>query len=127
MTEGHIPKKAVINPKADRNGNTFAQLSIEVASGDFEGKTVQMNYLPLPKVVTEGMSKAERIKASDLGVPFQRFCRAFKITGHMPTDREAWQDWISQFYESHGKFTVRNQEYPEGSGRMRSGVSDFIF
>ena len=150
MSEGHIPvgsgdlpidvtpldesavyngilKRVVISPRLDKNGNTFCQATFEVADGDFEGKTVMMNYLPLPTLVDADMSKADRIRTRDRGVPFERFCRAFKISGDMPSNHEEWQDWISQFYESMGKFTIRNQEFPEGSGRLRSGVSDFIF
>ena len=129
-----VLKKATLSPKTDKNGNMFCQLQLEVASGDFEGKTVMMNYLPLPTLVTSDMSKGERIKAQDRSVAFERFCRAFKISGKMPAvshsdvdSLNAWQDWASQFYESQGKFTIRNQEFPEGSTRLRSGVSDFIF
>lgn len=127
-------RRASVSPKPDRNGNVFCALQLEVAQGDFEGVTVQMNYLPLPQALSSDMTKAQKIKAQNLSAPFGRFCRAFKIHGMIPpvslTDPRSvgiFQEWITQFYDSIGKFTVRNQEFPEGSGRMRSGVSDFVF
>ena len=127
-------RKATINPKVDKNGYIFAALQLEITDGDYEGRTVMMNYLPLPTPFTDDMSKAERIKAQDKSTTFARFCRAYGIKGKMPAvalhDRDSiasWQEWVTRFYGNNGKFTVRNQEFPEGSGRLRSGVSDFVF
>ena len=157
MAEGHIPinpedlpidtvameesnvytgflRKAVVSPKPDKNGWVFCALQIEVAEGDYEGRTVGMKYLPLPGEITEGMNKAQRIRAMDKAVSFGRFCRAFTVKGRMPIvsfsepdSIQEWQTWIEQYYDNQGKFTVRNQEWPEGSGRVRSGIADFVF
>lgn len=129
-----VLNKSTISPKLDKKGNIFASVQIEVSLGDFEGRTVMLNYLPLPVPIREDMSKGERIRAQDRAVAFARFCRAFRITGNMPSvsfaapdSITAWQEWIEKFYGNNGKFTVKNQEFPEGSGRLRSGVNDFVF
>jgi len=129
-----ILKQVVINPKLSKKQQIiFCMASLEVAEGDYEGRTVNHNYIPLPVAVTPDMNKAQRIRAIDLSVPFRRFSAAFRITGIIPpvkslADAEgirAWHEWISKFYGNQAKFQIRNQEFPEGSGRMRSGVSDF--
>jgi hypothetical protein len=126
--------RAALSPKLDKNGNTFCSIQVAVLEGDFEGRTVNRNYLALPVAIHQDMSKRERIKAQDLAVSFARFCRAFGIKGKMPAanlgnaeSTAEWQEWISQFYGNTGRFTVQNQEFPENSGRMRSGINDFIF
>jgi len=126
--------RVTLSPKLDKRGGMFSAVQVEVLEGDFEGFTVMQNYLPLPVAVDESMPKAERLRAMARGVSFERFCRAFGIKGAMPIPRlgdsescTAWQDWIATFYGNNGKFTVKNQEFPEGSGRQRSGVSDYVF
>ena len=129
-------KKIVLNPKRSKEGTgvVFCKIQCEVAGGDFEGAFLPLNYLPLPIPLESDMSKGERYQATRTSVAFGRFCRAFKITGEVPgvdladvDSINAWQDWASQYYESTGKVTIRNQEFPPGSGRMQSGINDFIF
>ena len=128
-------RRATVSPKPSKGGLVFAALQFEVAEGDFEGRTVMMQYMPLPVKVTDTMNKAQRIRAIDAThVPFGRFARAFgiksnnmpEVTLAAPDSLGRWQEWISQFYDQTGKFTIRNQEFPEGSGRLRSGVNDFV-
>jgi hypothetical protein len=132
-----VLKKVVLNPKRSNpkdgsEGVIFCKLQCEVVGGDFDGAFLPLNYLPLP-VLPVG-TKGEIYKATKTSVPFGRFCRAFKITGEVPPvnlgdidSMNRWQDWISQFYESTGKVTIRNQEFPAGSGRSQSGINDFLF
>ena len=127
-------KAAAISTKLDKKGNVYAAIQVEVVDGDFEARTISMNYLALPVLITQDMSKGERIRAMDKGVTFERFCRAFGIKSKMPavalgdvSTLEAWKEWVEKFYGNIGKFTVRNQEFPEGSGRVRSGINDFVF
>lgn len=127
--------KATLSPKRDKNGNAYCAIQVAITEGDFEGKTVMRNYLALPTAITEDMTKRDRIKAQDNAVAFARFARAFGLKGNMPgigatfdaSNVESWQSWIALAYGNTGKITVQNQEYPEGSGRMRSGINDFIF
>lgn len=127
-------KKVVVNPTRAKNDVVFCKVTFEVTGGDYEGALLNLNYLPLPLPVDSGMTRGELFRANRNNVPFGRFARAFKIDGTVPEvdllDQQSisdFQDWIAQFYESQGKVTIRNQEYPEGSGKMRSGVNDFIF
>jgi len=135
-----ILRQVVINPKLSKKQQlVFCMAHIEVADGDYEGRTVNHNYIPLPINVTQDMSKAQRIRAMDISTAWGRFQNAFRITGDIPTlplvgyekflqnaeGIRAWHEWVSKFYGNQGKFQIRNQEFPEGSGRMRSGVSDF--
>ncbi len=126
--------RATVSPKLDKNGYAYASVQVEITEGDFEGRSVSMNYLPLPVALSPDMTKSQRIRALDKSVSFARFARAFSIHGNMPavdhSDPDTismWQEWVEKFYGNGGKFTVRNQEFPEGSGRMRSGIADFIF
>lgn len=129
-----ILERAAIATKLDKRGGPFASLQFTIADGDYEGRTVMLNYLPLPIPLSEDMTKAEMIRTRDRGVMMGRFARAFHLRGPMPSvtelnDRGAideWHDWIAQFYGNVGRLTVRNQEFPEGTGRMRSGVLDFV-
>jgi hypothetical protein len=127
-------KKITLARKKDKNGKTYCALQIEVVDGDFEGYTVMRNYLPLPIAVTEDMNKAQRIRAQQTSVDFGRFARAFGLKGEMPhvdpfsDDSVAnWQEYMDQFIGRTGKFTIENQEFPEGSGRQRPGIRDFVF
>lgn len=124
-------------PKDGSTGLIFCKIQTEVAEGDFEGAFLPMNYLPLPFHITSDMKKGEIYKATKANVPFGRFCVGFHITGPIPLEDEvnlldsesinAWQDWISRFYESRAQVTIKNQEYPEGTGKLSSYVNDFIF
>jgi|SRR5882724_1738698 len=125
--------KGIVNPKADKSGFIFCKLQYEVAEGDYEGMTVMQNWLRLPVALTANPSKKELVQKTNMNAPFGRFCRAFRITHVMPPVRledresiEAWQEWIEKAYGNIGKVTIQNQEFPEGSGRMRSGIADFV-
>lgn len=127
-------EKVVVSARPSKNGVLFCAVQCAVSQGDYEGVTVTINYLPLPIAVHPNASKKEKIYAQNTSAAFGRFCRSFKIKGEIPkvslSDSESvqrFQEFISKFYGNEGKFMIRNQEFPEGSGRMRSGVSDFVF
>ena len=72
--------------------------------------------------------------AQNNNAAFSRFAKSFKISGPIPPvslehpeSIQAFQDHISKAYGNRGKFMVQNQEFPQGSGRMRSSISDFVF
>ena len=126
--------KATLSPKLDKRDDMFCAVQVAVMEGDFEGRTVMLNWLLLPIPLSPDMNKRERVQAIDKSTSFGRFAKSFGIKGKIPSvdirnseSVSEWQDWISQFYGNQGKFTVRNQEFPEGSGRMRSGINDFVF
>ena len=122
--------RMTLAPKTDKNGNLYCSIATVVQGGDYDGQTIGRGYLAIPRAITEDMSKSERIKAQNAAAPFARFCRSFKIDGQMPglslSDHEAWDHWASQQIGRLGKFSVQNQEYPEGSGQFRSGINDFV-
>lgn len=127
-------KRATVSPKPNKSGAVYCAIQLEVADGDYEGMIVMMNHLPLPVPITPDMRKSERIKAHNQAVSFGRFVRAFGINDALhyvslsdPESIREWHEWIEKFHGNSGKFTVKNQEFPEGSGRLRSGVSDFVF
>ena len=127
-------KRATLSPKLSKKDVLFCSAQFEIVEGDYEGATLMINYLPIPIAITPDDSKAARFQKSRLNEAFGRFCRAFKIVSKMPpvsiTDPESysrWQEWISEFYENTGKVTIQNQEFPVGSGRLRSSVNDFVF
>lgn len=117
--------------KLDKRGGMYASIQIEVTEGEFEGRTVMMNYLALPMKIDPDATRAERIKALDRAVTFGRFSKAFKVKGTIPyadglEGAQGWNNWMETFLGNGGKFTISNQEYPEGSGRIRSGIADFV-
>lgn len=126
--------KVALSPKLSKNGVMFCAIQVVVNDGDYEGNTVMLNYLPLPIARTPQMSKRDAIYAQGISAQFARFCSAFKIKGSMPPVRSLddaesvaiWSEWANQFVGHVGKFTIKNQEFPEGSGRLRAGISDFI-
>lgn len=126
--------KVGLSPKPDRHGSVYCQLQTTVCEGDDEGYTLAMNYLPTPVYVDADATARERKKAARINFMFERFCRSFKITGKLPEVRltdyesmEAFKNLMSQHIGNVGKVTAQNQEFPEGSGRVRSSIRDFIF
>lgn len=126
--------KVTLSPKLDKSGGIFCAVQVVVNEGDFEGRTVRSNWVPLPMAVPEDATKRDKILAADRAVMFGRFCRSFGIRGNMPEVRlvdsesvTAWNEWIGKFYGNVGRVTIRNQEFPSGSGRMNAGINDFIF
>lgn len=129
-----VLKKFVINPRRSKEGTgvIFGKVTCEVSDGDFEGATLMSNYLPLP-IGSDGTKRGDFL-AQKNNAQFGRFCATFRIKGQMPavdlndaSSVEAFNDWISQYYEASGKVTIRNQEFPAGSNRYQSGISDYIF
>lgn len=123
-------EKIGLSPKTDKNGNVYCQIQTVVTEGDYEGETLGRNYLPLPKPVHDDMTKAERIKAMNLGVDFQRFCRSFGIKSAMPEviagdadTAQKWQEWADTFVGNIGVVTIENSEF---NGRQRSSIRDFV-
>lgn len=127
--------KVTLSPKRDKNGYCYCAIQVIVADGDFEGKTVTMNYLPLLVPFEPGMSKREMIAAQDKSAVFARFAKAYKVGGPIayvtdPTDpeqRERFTEWMSKYIGNTGKVTVVMNEFPVGSGRRRPNINDFVF
>ena len=131
--------RITLSPKPSKNNMIYCAIGITVTEGDFEGKTATSNYLPIPVSVPENATKKERIQILDNNQTFMRFVRSFGIGGKMPpvwvnevggvdTDAlQTWNDWAST-YKGHScrGFTIRNQEFPEGSGRLRPNIVDFV-
>ncbi len=129
-----ILEKATVSMKLSKKDVLYCAVQVSIPDGDYEGMVVSLNYLALPIGLPADASKKEKIHAQNLGAPFARFLRSFKITAIMPPvslgrpdSLQAWQDWVAKAYGNRGKIMIKNQEFPEGSGRMRSGISDFVF
>lgn len=127
-------EKVVVASKLSKRGVVYCAVQVSIPEGDYEGMTVALNYLPLPIGVRSDATKKEKIAAQNQSAAFGRFCRSFKITGQVPAVSLAsaesinrFHDFMSKFYGNRGKVMIRNQEFPEGSGRQRSGISDFVF
>lgn len=127
-------RKLTVSPKPDKNGNVFCQVQSSVAEGDYEGQPLSANYIPMPQHWDDSMSKSEQIRRKNLSVAFGRMCRTFKIDTPVPPvnlgnpdSLRAFQEWGEYHYGKLGKCSVKNQEFPEGSGRLRSSISDFVF
>jgi hypothetical protein len=123
-------KRIGLATKFDKGGYLYCNLLTEVVGGDYEGKPLSANYIPLLVPINEDMTKGERIKAQDKSVAFARFARAFKIDNapivESPADQERFNQWADMHIGKTGKVTISNQEFPEGSGRMRSSIKDFV-
>lgn len=123
-----------IGARLSKAGVAFGQVRFEVIDGDFEGYQIALNYMPLPVSVNEDMPKATKIKLINQNSMFAKFARAFGIKGPLPAfnfqdldTHKAYVEHIAQFYGNDGQLTIQNQEFPEGSGRLRPGVRDFVY
>lgn len=159
MSDGHIPvnaedlpidavmlddslvyrmslQKAMFPVKKSKKDVLFIGMSFQVVEGDYEGQTVNLNYMPLPVPVFEDMKKSDRIQAQNNSAAFGRFCRAFGIRGSLDElykvtledqdSQRAASEWFDKHIGKVGSVTIANQEFPEGSGRQRSSVKDFV-
>lgn len=123
--------------KADKNGNPYYAIMVEVLEGDFEGRMVMDNYIREPKTPeefaaerveleggTEEVTKRDRIRSEDVSVKFGRFSRSFGLKGEVNFDDEHWFD--KYVNDAIGSFTINNQEFPQGSGTLRAYVADYM-
>ena len=121
--------KIALSLKRDKNNMMFCAVEVSVTEGDYEGKTLNRNYLRLPIAPRDGSAK-EMNRVKDMNEQFGRFCRAFKISGTPPEllfgDAESmarWHDFMSQFYGNQALVTIKNEEY---QGRVTSRLNDFV-
>lgn len=107
------------NLAEDKNGKPYLAVNIEVTQPEeWVGKRVNDNYLPIPGAVTPQMKAGERRQVEERGVRFARFCKAFNPPRPVNTET---------MLGATGKFTIRNEEFPEGSGEMRPRVSGYVY
>jgi hypothetical protein len=120
-----------LSPKLDKRGNNYFSVQCEVLEpDDFAGKTVMHQYIPVPVELMENDDKATRMRKLDSSVSMGRFCKAFDIKNPGVVEEsgpERWNAILQANIGNVGKFSVRNQEFPEGSGRIRSSINDFVF
>lgn len=131
-------KRIAISPKADKNNKAYCAVMVEVVSGDFEGATLVKNYLQMPWYLRpEVMTKRELYAATKQTEQFGRLAKCFKFKGSLPPElipgadnyeavRAAWDEYFKMFYDNVGSVTIENSEFPQGSGRKRSALLDFI-
>lgn len=131
--EGTLERVAIAL-KLDKNDNIYCSVKCSIVNNDvYEGLDVTLNYLRLPVAVPPDAGKKQRVRAQVHNAPFGRFVRAFKLKGVVPavTDirddaqREAFTAWIESHYGNVGAFSVANEEFPVGSGRISSKIKDF--
>ncbi len=128
--------KIAVSSKLSKKDVLYCAVQCTVSAGDYEGMTVTINYLPLPVAAGPNASKKMKIQAQNTSAAFGRFRKSIKIpdSAVIPTVRlsepqtiQAFQDFMAKYYGNSCKFMIKNQEFPEGSGRKRSGLSDFVF
>jgi len=132
-----------------QKGVAFCQAQFEVVSGDYEGYTVFLNYLPIPvPIPAEGdlitlvdgsqrsATKGDRIRAINNNIAFAKMAQVFGVDKSMPAldprsieSRDAWLAWAQEQVDRGlvGKISIKNQEFPTGSGRRTPNVNDFVF
>lgn len=117
--------------KMDKNDTMFFGVSCVVVDGDYEGMTLQRNYIRVPISLTQDSTKRERIQAQNHNRDFSRFAKCFKLRGIVPEvvdmrdeqGRALLKEYLEQAVGSRGGVTVENSEF---MGRMRSAVQDFV-
>lgn len=131
--EGTLEKVAIAL-KLDKNDNIYCSVKCSIVNNDvYEGLDVTLNYLRLPIPIAPDAGKKLRVRAQVHNAPFGRFVKAFKLKGVVPEvndvrnneQREKFTQWIESFYGNQGAFSVSNEEFPVGSGRMSSKIKDF--
>jgi len=108
-----------IKPSAspDKNGNMFFGIKVEVTEPeDRRGQKVTDNYIPVPPEVEGSSTDSERRAAMDVGVRLGRLATAAKIN----------TDDTDDLLGAEIQFTVKNEEYPEGSGQQMPKVLDYM-
>ena len=112
-----IVRKADLSETTDKNGNQFLKLQIEVMEPEeFAGKKVFDNYIPIPGEIDPSLSGVRRQRALEVGVRLGRLAASARVKG----------DDTDDLIGAEVSFTVQNEEYPEGSGTLRSRPKDYL-
>ena len=111
-------KTLIKTDKVDKQGGQFLKGSVTITEPEeWSGKVAFDNYIPLPMEITSDMNDKERRLAKERGVKLGRLSASAKMKG---------QPHLSEYLDREVQFTIRNQEYPEGSGRMTSSIQDYL-
>lgn len=106
-----IIKDLTVADNTDKRGHEFLKAQLELVDADWKGKIVFDNYIPIP---TEEEYAAGG-RALEVGVRLGRLFAAAKC------DSDDTDDLIGRTVQ----ITVKNEEYPEGSGRKVPRVQDY--
>jgi len=133
----HVELNRIVGPKADKNGLMFFGINTTITEGDYEGFMIGKNYIKLPIPMPPDAKKRERVQVDRHNSDFGRFARAFKPRGALAplfnlttlNDSDAVaraREYLEQCIGNSAAVTVENSEFPQGSGKMRSAINDFV-
>lgn len=105
----------------DKNGDNYLSGRYEVLQPEeWRGRNIFDNYIGLPHELLPTMGDVERRRALEKGVRLGQFAKCFKV----PSDPDGFDTEACLGLE--GEVTVRNEEYPENSGRITSRVGEYL-
>jgi hypothetical protein len=116
-----------MSPKSDKNGDKYYKVKCEVVSGEYKGRPVGDPYIrkPIPRgelkqILGHEPSDSEMREASDKGVRFAQLVRCFAI----PYTAQGID--VAHGVGREGNVTIKNEEYPLGSGELRSKINVYM-
>jgi hypothetical protein len=127
LTYRVVLRRIDLSPKTDKNGDKYYRVDTEVISGEYKGRHVGDAYIRHP--ITRGMLRdmlkrepndSEMREASDKGVRFAQLVKCFSVP------------YTSQGIDPEhgigreGNVTIKNEEFPVGSGELRSRVNVYM-
>lgn len=122
-----VLRKIELAAKADKNGDRYFKVDTEVISGDYKGRHVPDNYVRVPVGAAEMEDRLGRRpnefelrEAADKGVRFAQLVKCFNI----PYTAKGIE--VQNGIGREGNVTVKNEEYPAGSGDMRSKANQYL-
>jgi hypothetical protein len=122
-----VLRKIDLVEKRDKNGDRYCKVDTEVISGDYKGRHIPDNYVRIPVGTAEletrlgrKPSEFEAREAGDKGVRFAQLVKCFTVP-FTPKGIDP-QNGLGR----EGNVTIKNEEYPQGSGDMRSKVNQYL-
>lgn len=127
LTYNVVLKKIEVAGKKDKNGDSYFKVACEVTDGDFKGRSVADNYIRIPVAVSSLEATLGRRptefdvrQAQEKGIRFAQLVKCFTI----PYTAKGIE--VQAGVGRTGKVTVKNEEYPEGSGDLRSRIATYL-
>lgn len=125
-----VCRSAKVADKTDKNNKHYAVFEWEVLTPqEFEGRNITDNYVAFMDELTPDMSDAQRRKALERGVRFNRITASCGVKLDMiPTNPVDDLDEVNQFLEDNfvgaeSEFTVSINEF---QGRKSNKVKEYL-
>jgi len=124
-----VIRDMVKNDEPNKSGRRYFKItSIEVLEPlKWKGRNTSDNHIEIPfsdenRPSFHEMNEFERAREAERGIRLNNLCRAAKVEG-ITIDSLAPENFVGKEIQ----FTIRNDEYPEGSENYISKVDRYLF